>query len=256
MDALSRCFALLPAVGEPESMTAVLHLVALLVELLGRRHLAKHAAAIANAVPPVWEAVSRRAGGEPGASARLHSALLSAATHLCSILGTAALTGAQGGAGAVLFPLIAHATDPSGPQRDYLAEDGMRLWLAARPLLFLSPSSSPSSSMRPCAPRALASHGRTRPSVSAPQALRASVGLSDHLLGLQQRLFDVLRGDPSQMAVLALQGYILIGGRPWVEQHAAAAAAVLGPLLLLTDRDLEGVVLASAAAVEISIQTR
>lgn len=60
MDALSRCFALLPAVGEPESMTAVLHLVALLVELLGRRHLAEHAAAIANALPPIWEARASR----------------------------------------------------------------------------------------------------------------------------------------------------------------------------------------------------
>lgn len=57
------------------------------------------------------------------------------------------------------------------------------------------------------------------------------------------------------MAVLALQGYILIGGRQWVEQQAAAVGAVLSPLLLLTDRDAEGVVLASAAAADICLQT-
>lgn len=92
--------------------------------------------------------------------------------------------------------------------------------------------------------------------MSDAQALRASVGLSDHIVGLQPRLFELLRREPSQMAVLALQGCILIGGRPWVDQHAGAVAAVLGPLLLLTDRDLEGVVLASAAAADICLQTR
>jgi hypothetical protein len=129
--ALSRCLALLPALPEPESMASVLRLCGLLIDLLGRRHLAPHAGALAHALPAVWAAVDARAHGEPGAGARAHAALLGALAHMVAVLGTAALAGDAGGAGAVLFPLLAHATEPAGAQRDALLDDGVALWLAA-----------------------------------------------------------------------------------------------------------------------------
>lgn len=213
--ALSRCLALLPALPEPESMASVLRLCGLLLDLLGRRRLAPHAAVLANTLPAVWQAVDLRARGEPGAGARAHAALLGALAHLVAVLGTAALAGDAGGAGAVLFPLLAHATDPSAPHREALLDDGVALWLAA---------------------------------------LRASAAMCEPMAALAPRLFQLISRDPSVGLVLALQGYILIGGPAWLEPHAAAVVAALTPTLLSVEPTAERALLASAAALDLAVQ--
>jgi len=222
LPALSAALGLLPAlVCAPESAVSVLRLVALLIDTLGRSALAPHAAAVAAALPPVWSAVDGAAAraAEPGASARLHCALLDALAHLVAVLGTDALGGAggEGGVGNILYPLCRFATEPGVAGAEALLDDGVALWLAAL--------------------RATAG------GLSAPQA------------ALSGRVFQLVEADPGVSPLLLLQGYILLGGAPWVVAHAQRMATALQPPLLSTEGGPpERALLAAATAADVGLQ--
>ena len=228
LPALSRCLALLPAVvGDPDTAAGVLRLCGLLIDTLGRRVLAPHAGTLAAALPAVWSATDVQGGGTPGASARVHAALLSTLAHLVRITGTAALAAApaaptsasltQPAVGGVLFPLLAYATDPANASSDALMDDGIALWVAA---------------LRCCPP------GPLHPAMDA----------------LTPRLFDLLHADPRSSLILVCQGYILVGAAPWLAAHAQQIANVLAPPLLSTEPGAETALLAACAGLDMAVQ--
>ncbi|KAL6783825.1 hypothetical protein ACKKBG_A03665 [Auxenochlorella protothecoides x Auxenochlorella symbiontica] len=122
---IGACFSMLPGLEESESMVRVLHAVSTVVELLGSR-LAPHLAAITDALPGVWGVVAARRGAGPGAAARLHAALIGVLAHLVGRLGLAAV--AEPRVGALLAPLLRHATDVASTDSEPLLDDGLRLW--------------------------------------------------------------------------------------------------------------------------------
>ncbi|KAL4857828.1 Importin-11 [Chlorella vulgaris] len=127
---IGACFALLPRLGEIESMVRVLQCVSSSVELLGDR-LRPHLATICSALPQarvVWQVISQRKQQGAGGLARLHSALISTVTHLLLRLGSAAVADSR--VAALLFPLLQHATNLGSPDAEPLVDDGLRLWSA------------------------------------------------------------------------------------------------------------------------------
>jgi hypothetical protein len=128
LDALmTSCFALLPRLGEVESMVRVLQCVSAAVELMGSR-VRPHLASITDALPQVWTVISARAGEGTGALTRLHSALIATLAHLISKLGAAAM--AEPRVAAVLLPMLRHSTNAAAPEAEPLLEDGLKLWMA------------------------------------------------------------------------------------------------------------------------------
>jgi hypothetical protein len=75
-------------------------------------------------------------------------------------------------------------------------------------------------------------------------------------VALTPRLFELLQRDPSHGLVLALQGYMLIGGPEWLDAHAAAVVAALAPPLLSCEPAAERALLAAAAGLDIAVQMR
>lgn len=128
VDALmTGCFALLPRLGEAESMVRVLQCVSATVELMGDR-VAPHLGSITGALPQVWGVVAARTGEGTGALARLQCSLLAMLAHLIGKLGRVAAEEPK--VSAVLLPLLVHATDVTSPQAEPLIDDGLKLWLS------------------------------------------------------------------------------------------------------------------------------
>ena len=228
LPALSRCLALLPVLADADTAASVLQLCGQLIDTLGRSVLAPHAGTLAAALPAVWAATEARGQGTPGASARVHAALLSTLAHLVRITGTAALataapagSAAPGGSaeqmGGVLFPLLAYATDPCCAASEALLDDGISLWVAA---------------LRSCPP------GPLHPAMEA----------------LTPRLFDLVHRDPRSTLILVCQGYILVGGGAWTATHAGAIASAMAPPLLSTEPGAETALLAACAALDMACQ--
>ena len=228
LPALSRCLALLPVLADADTAASVLQLCGQLIDTLGRSVLAPHAGTLAAALPAVWAATEARGQGTPGASARVHAALLSTLAHLVRITGTAALatastsgsaasTGSAEQMGGVLFPLLAYATDPSCAASEALLDDGISLWVAA---------------LRSCPP------GPLHPAMEA----------------LTPRLFDLVHRDPRSTLILVCQGYILVGGSAWTATHAGAIASALAPPLLSTEPGAETALMAACAALDMACQ--
>ncbi|MEW5315516.1 MAG: hypothetical protein WDW38_006938 [Sanguina aurantia] len=131
--ALAGAFSLLSRLSEVESMVRVLQLVSVLVEVMGTRILPQ-LSIIADALPKIWQtASSSGAGGlasaDTGAVVRLHSALIAVLTHLVSKLRSAAMKDPR--IPGVVFPLLQHSTNLSGPESECLVEEAFRLWNTA-----------------------------------------------------------------------------------------------------------------------------
>ena len=91
----------------------------------------------------------------------------------------------------------------------------------------------------------------------SPPFASSQTALYAPLAALAPRLFELLSRDPSQGLILALQGYLLIGGPDWVEAHACAIVAALAPPLLSVESGgAERALLAAAAGLDIAVQTR
>ena len=99
------CFALLPRLGEAESMVRVLHCVTATVEIMGDR-VAPHLGSITGTLPQVWSVLASRTEEGTGSLARLQCSLLAMLSHLISKLGRAAAEDPQ--VSMVLFPLLQH----------------------------------------------------------------------------------------------------------------------------------------------------
>ncbi|KAK9865409.1 hypothetical protein WJX84_004910 [Apatococcus fuscideae] len=114
---------------EVESLVRVLQLVTILVEVLGDG-VDPYLPTLTSALPKVWSKTHQQSegSGESGAVARLHSALIAVLTHLVSRMGSQAASHSE--VQGVLFPLLAHATDPSLPESEVLIEEALRLWRA------------------------------------------------------------------------------------------------------------------------------
>ncbi|KAK9829330.1 hypothetical protein WJX72_005222 [[Myrmecia] bisecta] len=185
---LTALFALMRRLEEIESMVRVLQLVSIVVEVLGEK-VQPHLGILAAALPQAWSTASEHSsmGGETGATARLHSALIAVLTHLVSRLCGLATSNAQ--VQSVLYPLLQHATDSASPDSDCLVEEALRLWQAVL--------------------------------AGCTAVVHPLKDLFPNLLQVVQR------GRDNAAAFSTLEKYLLLGGMPMLQEHGPAVAAAL-----------------------------